>query len=115
MEVYDVIYAWRDLLDNFKKQFGGETRIMMTEAYANMTFTMRYYESDDGLRKGSHIPFNFLMISDLHGDSSAQDFSHTISKWMNYMPAGFTANWLVSFSLMLLILRALTNKFSHVL
>lgn len=106
MDVYDVIYEWRDLLDDFKKQFGGETRIMMTEAYANMTFTMRYYESDDGSRKGSHIPFNFLMISDLNGDSTAQDFSHTISKWMNYMPAGFSANWVVSYSLMLHLLRA---------
>jgi alpha-glucosidase len=99
MNVYDVVYEWRDLLDDFKKQHGGETRIMMTEAYANMTFTMRYYESDDGTRRGSHIPFNFLMISDLNGDSTAQDFAHTISKWINYMPAGFTANWVVSFLL----------------
>lgn len=35
MEVYDVIYEWRDLLDDFKKQNGGDTRIMMTEAYGN--------------------------------------------------------------------------------
>ncbi|XP_070505133.1 maltase 2-like isoform X2 [Chironomus tepperi] len=95
MEVYDVIYAWRDVLDDFKKTYGGDTRIMMTEAYANMTFTMRYYESDDGTRKGSHIPFNFLMISDLNADSSARDFAHTVSKWMNYMPVGFTANWVL--------------------
>lgn len=94
-EVYDVIYEWRDLLDDFKKTHGGETRIMMTEAYANMTFTMRYYENDEGTRKGSHIPFNFLMISDLNADSTARDFAHTISKWMNYMPVGFTANWVL--------------------
>lgn len=68
---------------------------MMTEAYANLTFTMRYYQSDDGTRKGSHIPFNFLMISDLNKGSSANDFVHTISKWLNYMPAGETANWVV--------------------
>lgn len=74
---------------------GGETKIMMTEAYANMTFTMRYYQSDDGTRKGSHIPFNFLMISDLNEKSSAKDFVHTINKWMSYMPAGETANWVV--------------------
>lgn len=68
----------------------------MTEAYANLTFTMRYYQSDDATRKGSHIPFNFLMISDLNKESSANDFVHTISKWLNYMPAGETANWVVS-------------------
>lgn len=94
-EVYDEIYSWRDLLDEWKETHGGETRIMMTEAYANITFTMRYYQSDDGLRKGSHIPFNFLMIGDLNKDSSAADFVHTISKWMNFMPAGATANWVV--------------------
>ncbi|KAG5676142.1 hypothetical protein PVAND_005993 [Polypedilum vanderplanki] len=94
-EVYDVVYQWRDLLDDFKKTHGGETRIMMTEAYANMSFVMRYYENDEGTRKGSHIPFNFLMISDLNGDSTARDFAHTISKWMNYMPVGFTANWVM--------------------
>lgn len=94
-EVYDMIYSWRDVLDDWKNVHGGETRIMMTEAYANLTFTMRYYESVDGTRKGSHIPFNFLMISDLNENSSANDFVHTINKWMSYMPAKETANWVV--------------------
>lgn len=90
-----MIYSWRDVLDEWKTQHGGEERIMMTEAYTNMTFTMRYYQNDEGTRKGSHIPFNFLMISDLNKDSTANDFAHIIAKWMNYMPAGFTANWVV--------------------
>lgn len=91
-----MIYTWRSVLDEWKKSYGGDTRIMMTEAYANISFTMRYYESEDGKRQGSHIPFNFLMISDLHKDATAQDFVHTIYRWMNYMPAGKTANWVVS-------------------
>lgn len=70
---------------------------MMTEAYTNITSTMRYYQSDDGTRKGSHIPFNFLMISDLDIDSTANDFVYTINEWLSYMPAGETANWVVSF------------------
>lgn len=94
--MYEQIYSWRNVLDEWKKTHGGETRIMMTEAYANITFTMRYYQSEDGTRKGSHIPFNFLMISDLNKDSSANDFVHTINKWLSYMPAGETANWVVS-------------------
>lgn len=96
-EVYDIVYQWREVLDDWQVTYGGETRIMMTEAYANITYTMKYYESDDGKRKGSHLPFNFLLISDLNKDSTAQDFVHTISKWMNFMPAGETANWVVSF------------------
>lgn len=93
--MYDIIYSWRDVLDDWKKTHGGETKIMMTEAYANMTFTMRYYESDDGTRKGSHIPFNFLMIGGLNADSTANQFVEAINKWMSNMPAGETANWLV--------------------
>ncbi len=94
-EVYDMIYEWRQLLDEWKEEYGGDTRIMMTEAYANITFTMRYYQSDDGKRQGSHIPFNFLLISDLNQGSSAPDFVHTVNKWMSYMPAGKTANWVL--------------------
>ncbi|CAO1372653.1 unnamed protein product [Diamesa tonsa] len=94
-EVYDIVYQWREVLDDWQVTYGGETRIMMTEAYANITYTMKYYESDDGKRKGSHLPFNFLLISDLNKDSTAQDFVHTISKWMNFMPAGETANWVL--------------------
>ena len=103
-----MIYSWRDVLDDWKTNHGGETRILMTEAYANLTFTMRYYQSDDGLRKGSHIPFNFLMISDLKTDSTAFDFAHTITKWMSYMPAGETANWVVRIKRQLI-----TNNRSH--
>lgn len=69
---------------------------MMTEAYANITFTMRYYQSEDGTRKGSHIPFNFLMITELNKASTANDFVSTINKWLNYMPSSATANWVVS-------------------
>lgn len=112
-EVYDIIYSWRDLLDEWKKSHGGETKIMMTEAYANMTFTMRYYQSDDGTRQGSHIPFNFLMISDLNKNSSAKDFVHTVNKWMSYMPAGETANWVVKMRCQITILaEKLRNMFS---
>lgn len=90
------MYSWRDVLDDWQKAHGGETRIMMTEAYTNITFTMKYYQSDDGSRKGSHMPFNFLMISDLNKDSKAQDFVAVVNQWMSHMPAGETANWVVS-------------------
>jgi len=93
--VYDVVYSWHDLLESWQKTHGGESKVMLLEAYANLTFTMRYYQSDDGSRKGA-MPFNFLMISSLNKDSTAQDFTHTINKWMSFMPAGATANWVVS-------------------
>ncbi|XP_058449982.1 maltase 2-like [Malaya genurostris] len=94
-EVYEMVYEWRNLLDDWKLTHGGPTRIMMTEAYANITFTMRYYRSADGTRSGSHMPFNFLLITDLNAASSAQDFVFTINKWLTYMPRDQDANWVI--------------------
>ncbi|XP_058125978.1 maltase 2-like [Anopheles ziemanni] len=97
LECYDMVYQWRDLLDEWTREYGGDTRIIMTEAYANITFTMKYYHSEqDPPRPGSHMPFNFLLITDLSQTSTAPDFVHTINKWLTYMPrTGATANWVL--------------------
>lgn len=102
-ECYNIIYAWRDLLDAWQDEHQTETKIIMTEAYANLTFTMRYYgaaDKDNNHRLGAHIPFNFLLITNLGRDSVAPDFIHTINKWLTYMPGTLsntiTANWVVS-------------------
>ncbi|XP_055915885.1 maltase 2-like isoform X2 [Eupeodes corollae] len=95
-EVYDIIYSWRDLLDKYKEEHNdGLTRIMMTEAYANVTCLMNFYEDDTGAHKGSHIPFNFMMITSLFKTSDARDFVFTFQRWMTYMPVGGTANWVI--------------------
>ncbi|XP_065088375.1 maltase 2-like [Ochlerotatus camptorhynchus] len=94
-EVYDTVYHWRSLLDGWTQDHGGPARIMMTEAYANITFTMKYYRSTDGTRLGSHMPFNFLLITDLNRASSSQDFIFTINKWLTYMPRDQEANWVI--------------------
>ena len=100
-----MVYQWRALLDDWSREHGGDARIIMTEAYANITFTMKYYHAEeeddqaDGQPRaaaGSHMPFNFLLITDLNRDSSAQDFVYTIQKWLTYMPrVGATANWVL--------------------
>ncbi|XP_050079089.1 uncharacterized protein LOC126565930 [Anopheles maculipalpis] len=98
LEDYDMVYQWRELLDDWTREHGGDSRIIMTEAYANITFTMKYYRSGEEHqpRQGSHMPFNFLLITDLNRDSSAQDFVFTINKWLTYMPrVGATANWVL--------------------
>ena len=95
-EVYDIVYGWRDVLDEWKKAHGTESKIMMTEAYTNITNTMRYYVSQDGTRKGSHIPFNFQLVSNLNRESTANQFVSAINTWMSFLPAGSTANWVVS-------------------
>lgn len=36
-EMYDMVYQYRELADDFQKEFGGEVRVLMTEAYTNFT------------------------------------------------------------------------------
>lgn len=50
-ETYDMVYQWRKVLDDFKKEYGGDDRIMMTEAYTNATYVAKYYNSPDGKRE----------------------------------------------------------------
>jgi alpha-glucosidase len=66
----------------------------MLETYAPLDKVMEYYGSKE--RPGGHFPFNFLLISDLNNDSSAYDFDAAIHKWMDNMPEGRWANWVVS-------------------
>lgn len=92
-EVYDVIYNWRDLLDTYR--ISGGARILMTEAYADTEHTMRYYQSDDGRRKGAHMPFNFALIHNFESQSSAQQIKSGIDGWLDFMPPGNTAPWVI--------------------
>jgi alpha-glucosidase len=67
---------------------------MMTEAYANITYTMKYYQSDAG-EPIAHFPFNFIMIENLNEWSNANDFKNTIDTWMENIPEGKTSNWVL--------------------
>lgn len=89
-ELYNIIYDWRELLDEYKNK---ESKIMMTEAYTDLDRMMRYYGKGD--RKGS-VPFNFIFLEGLKKNSNARDIKMIVDKWMTYMPLGKTANWVVS-------------------
>jgi len=62
---------------------------MMTEAYASLANTIKYYTY------GSHVPFNFNFITNVNKDSDAATFKETIDEWMKAMPADGVANWVV--------------------
>ncbi|XP_076628859.1 alpha-glucosidase-like [Colletes latitarsis] len=80
---YEVVQGWRKVLD----EYTNSSKIMMVEAYANTSMTMKYYVS------GAHFPFNFGMITDVNQNSTASDFNNVINKWMSNMPHGNAANW----------------------
>lgn len=94
-ETFDMIYEWRKMLDKWTSDHpGSETKILMTEAYTDIPNTMRFYESNNG-RLGAHMPFNFQLIY-VPRNASAQHIKQNIDTWLNNMPQGHTASWVVS-------------------
>lgn len=82
---YEVVKGWRKVLNEYSN------KVMMIEAYSNITMTMKYYVY------GAHFPFNFGLITDTNKDSKPADFKRMIDRWMLNMPVlDGTANWVVS-------------------
>ncbi|XP_050459031.1 alpha-glucosidase-like [Cataglyphis hispanica] len=80
---YEMVKGWREVMDEYPDE-----KIIMMEAYANMTMTIMYYIN------GAHFPFNFGLITDTNRDSTAADFKNVIDRWMMNMPfVSGTANW----------------------
>lgn len=71
--------------------------MMVIEAYSNLKNTMEYY-------KHQLLPFNFGFITNLNSTSSAEEFKREIDTWMNSMPSGEIANWVVRIHMKLLII-----------
>lgn len=94
-EMYDMVYEWRALVDDFHKSHGGEKPILMTEAYANSSEYRKYFHSADKKRPGSQMPFNFVLITDLNKESTADDFKRVIDDRIAIVPAGVRLNWVL--------------------
>lgn len=96
-ETYDMIYDWRKMLDEYRDEHKTASKILLTEAYASLQDTMRFYQSSDG-RQGAHMPFNFGLIY-VNSDTTAQRLKEDINRWLDYMPQKHTPNWVVSLEL----------------
>jgi len=92
-ETFDMIYQWRELVDEFHTEHGGDQRILMAEAYTSFENMIRLY--GDGIRNGSHIPFNFDFLTNINNASKATEYVEHIEKWLNAMPTGVYANWVL--------------------
>ncbi|CAH0689934.1 unnamed protein product, partial [Chilo suppressalis] len=89
-ETYGMVYQWREVLDEYKAK-DGFTRIMMTEAYCSPQLRMKYF--GDGERHGSQMPFNFALISNVNGKSSANEIKYAIDEFLTFKPIDKLANW----------------------
>lgn len=90
-----MVRQWRELIDDYNQEHGGSTRVIFTEAYADLEKTLRYYKDENG-NPVSHFPFNFLLIENLDENSNAYKFKNEIDIWLTNLPEGATSNWVVS-------------------
>lgn len=69
--------------------------------YDSLANTMSYYGEQE--RPLAEFPFNFLLVTELSEKTSAQQLKDLINSWMDAMPAGACANWVVSFKVNFII------------
>ncbi|XP_062137455.1 maltase A3 [Drosophila sulfurigaster albostrigata] len=89
-ETINLVYEWRAVLDEFKD---GDERILLAETYSPIDIVMQYY--GNATAEGAQLPFNFRLISDISNNSNAESYEWTILQWLQHMPKGRTANWVL--------------------
>uniref|UniRef100_T1PFH0 alpha-glucosidase n=1 Tax=Musca domestica TaxID=7370 RepID=T1PFH0_MUSDO len=92
-ESIDMIYQWRQVMDDYQRIHGGETRVLLIETYAPMWYTMQMY--GNSTTKGAELPFNFNLITEVDTGFTAGDVQKAVDDWLTKMPAGGTANWVI--------------------
>lgn len=93
-ESFDMVYQWREFLEEYRQENGGESRLLMTEPNDELEGMLRHF--GDGKRNGSHIPFNFYLLGSAKRNSKAADYKYFIETYMSKVPAGAEPNWVVS-------------------
>jgi alpha-glucosidase len=95
-ETYNLLYDWRDLVDNYTKIHGGSPKVLMTEAYTSLEKELEFYGNAFG-RRGAHVPFNFLIIENINQNSMPVDYKSYIDAWLDNMPkeSDYVPNWVV--------------------
>ncbi|XP_036212683.2 maltase A2 [Bactrocera oleae] len=90
-ENLEILYEWREFLDEYQRQHGGDTRAMVAEAYATADILSDYISN--GTHFGTQLPMNFNFIS-LRSNMNAKDIERFANSWMDVIWTKHkTANW----------------------
>ncbi|TMW50280.1 hypothetical protein DOY81_004632 [Sarcophaga bullata] len=93
-ETIDMVYQWRQVMDDHQRIYGGDTRVLLIETYAVPSYTMQMYGNNTV--EGAELPFNFNLITEVNSNGmSAKSIEKGVSNWLSNMPAGRTANWVI--------------------
>ncbi|XP_037823527.1 maltase A1-like [Lucilia sericata] len=93
-ETIDMVYQWRQVMDDHQRIYGGDTRVLLIETYAPPWYSMQMY--GNATTEGAELPFNFNLITEVASSGmSAKSIETGVSNWLSNMPAGRTANWVI--------------------
>ncbi|XP_001360301.2 maltase A2 [Drosophila pseudoobscura] len=89
----ELMYEWRAFLDQYRTENGGDSRVLLAEAFSSVETLSAYF--GNGTHLGTQLPMNFQLMY-LSGYSTARDVVSSIDYWMNTMWTEHqTANWVV--------------------
>ncbi|XP_037823522.1 maltase A1-like isoform X3 [Lucilia sericata] len=93
-ESIDMVYQWHQVMETYKKEYGGDTRVLLIETYAPPDYSMQMY--GNATTEGAELPFNFNLITEIaKSGMSAKSIETGVSNWLSNMPEGRTANWVI--------------------
>ncbi|EDW74213.1 maltase A3 [Drosophila willistoni] len=92
-ETIDLVYQFRKVIEEIDEELGGDDRILLSEAYAPLDILMQYY--GNSTHNGSHVPFNFELLANIDFDSDAYHYAQLIHNWLDNLPEGQVANWVL--------------------
>ncbi|KAJ8681865.1 hypothetical protein QAD02_017657 [Eretmocerus hayati] len=87
-ECIPVVASWRKLLDNFSAKHNISKKWLLLEVWGSIPNTIRFYNVGAD-------PFNFRLLFEIDRNSTAQDFARVVGNWLNAIPQGQIANWIV--------------------
>ncbi|KAL5463325.1 hypothetical protein EMCRGX_G032217, partial [Ephydatia muelleri] len=82
--LHDITRGWRKVLDCYSNKF------MVAEAYDPIDIVVQYYGTNGD---EFNFPFNFFLLGNTNWTASA--VSEIISTWLDNMPSGAWANWVL--------------------
>ncbi|XP_055532131.1 probable maltase [Wyeomyia smithii] len=92
-ETYDMVYQWRAVLEEYKASHQTDDLVLLTEAYTSLNNIIRYY--GNGQWEGSHVPFNFEVLSNTFKESTGKDFYDNIMRFYDAVPSDRVPNWVL--------------------
>ncbi|XP_049306798.1 maltase A2-like [Bactrocera dorsalis] len=93
-ESTEIIYEWREFLDEYQRLNGGDTRAMIIEAYSNVTVLSNYISN--GTHVGGQMPMNFNFVR-LSENSDAETIETQANEWMDVIWVKHKmANWVAN-------------------